>query len=610
MKILLLSPPIFTPRGPYLALPVLKAFLVEHGYSVVQKDINLEFFDKVLSRDYLTQCYNEICDRVNDLKKGNKLNAENLNKIFRHITHYSPYVIKKIDIAKKILKAKDLDKNYNDSFLFFLKKLWAIIIVRLGLNIISARYYPTKLTFSGLKIRYSFRSSSDILKAIEDRNENPFIVFFEKYVVPEILNEKLKLVGISINDQEQVIPGLTLSKLIKDKGIYVNIGGVIFTKEMKLKEEFFQLANSFIINEGEHALLELIRQLEGERNFYNVPNLIWYDESKQKVIYNNFDYIEDLNVLPTPDFDGLSLNSYFTFFKKDVVFPLYISKGCYWNKCAFCDIGDDKKYRIRKIPIVINDIKDIINRYKISSFFFTSQSLSPQVLKELSKAIIDNGINIKWEGYARFEEDFSEEEFCDLLAHSGCRKLYMGLESASQRILDFMEKGTKIEAVVKTLHNFYKAGIAFYLFILIGLPTETREEVNQTFKFILNNRKYLDHPEFGIEIGTVWYSRNSKMFFNPNQFGIKKIGINIPQDDLETRRKYIFIAPNTLSIEESESFTQIGYRLIQNRFFYFGLDQNIWRGSFHSKYIFVNFCSIFFRIIKHKIKFVIYKVLC
>ncbi|MFH0935284.1 MAG: radical SAM protein [Candidatus Omnitrophota bacterium] len=589
MKILLLSPPIFPPYGPYLALPTLKAFLVEHGYCVEQKDVNLEFFDRVLSRGYLTRCYNEIRDRAK-------------------ISHYAPFVIKKIDSAREIIKAQYPHRQSLKNFILTFKKLWAIVIVRLGLNIINARYYPAELTFAGIKMKYAFRSSADILQAVRDREENPFIDFFEKYVVPEISNGETKLAGISINDQEQVIPGLTLAKLIKDKGIYVAIGGIIFTKEIKLKKEFFQLSDSFIINEGEHALLELARQLEGKKNFHNVPNLIWYDENKQKIVHNNLDYAEDLDILPTPDFDDLPLNSYFNFFRKGVDIPLYISKGCYWNKCAFCDIGHDKKYRIRKITAVINDIKNIINRHKVNSFLFTSQSLSPVVLKQLSKAIINNGINIKWEGLARFEEDFTEEEFCNLLVRSGCRKLYMGLESTSQRILDFMEKGTRMGSIVKILHNFHKAGIALHLFVLIGLPTQTRQEIEQTFKFILNNRRYLDHPRFSIEIGTVWYSCHSRMFFKPDQFGIKKIRINIPSDDLETRRKYSFIAPNTLTIEEARGLAQMGYRLIENRFFYFSLTQ-ITSWKYSSKYIFVNFCSLFFRIIRHKINCIVYRLL-
>lgn len=589
MKILLLSPPVFAPYAPYLAIPALKAFLVERGYFVEQKDINLEFFDTILSRNYLAQCYNEIRDRTK-------------------IPRYAPFIIKKIDTARKIIKAKYPDKKSTKNFLFAVKKLWSIVIVRLALNIISARYHSLELTFSGLKMQYSFRSSVDILKAVRDREENPFIDFFEKYVLPEIAATETMLVGISINDQEQVIPGLTLAKLIKDKGIYVVIGGIIFTKEIKLKEEFFQLSNSFIIHEGEHALLELTRQLEGEKNFRNVPNLIWYDEDKKRVICNNLDYVEELDILPTPDFNGLPLNSYFHFFRKGIEIPLYISKGCHWNKCAFCDIGYDKKYRIRRMPAVIKDIKDIINRHKVDSFLFTSQSLSPEVLKQLSRAIIDNGIKIKWEGLARFEKDFTEETFCNLLARSGCRKLYMGLESASQRILDFMEKGTKIGSIVKTLYNFHRAGIAFHLFVLIGLPTQTRKEVKQTFEFILNNRRYLDHPKFSIEIGTVWYSRNSRMFFNPGQFGIKEIGIKISRDDLETRRKYSFMAPNTLTTEEARGLAQMGYRLIENRFFYFGLTQiTLWRYS--SKYVFVNFLSLFFRIMRQKVNFIIYGLL-
>ena len=115
------------------------------------------------------------------------------------------------------------------------------------------------------------------------------------------------MVGISITNTSQIIPGLTLARLIKNqnKEIHITVGGSVFTKlieNIKKVDGLFSIVDSFIVFEGEHALLELVGQLDGKRDFKKVPNLVYRENNVTKV--NEPFYAEDLNKLPTPDFDG------------------------------------------------------------------------------------------------------------------------------------------------------------------------------------------------------------------------------------------------------------------------------------------------------------------
>ena len=89
------------------------------------------------------------------------------------------------------------------------------------------------------------------------------------------------------------------------------VGGSIFTRlvdNLRRCERLFQVADDFIVFEGETALLELVNQLEGKKNFAKVPNLIYRENGK--VIVNQPFYSENLAQHPAPNYDGFSLDRY------------------------------------------------------------------------------------------------------------------------------------------------------------------------------------------------------------------------------------------------------------------------------------------------------------
>jgi radical SAM superfamily enzyme YgiQ (UPF0313 family) len=576
MKILLISPPVYYPCGPYLAVSSLKAFLDQNGHEALQKDVNIEFFNRILTRAYLEDCYRIIRGKHKEIAGKEIKNEEDRKRyrLFKRAMSLAPYIIKKVDHSRRFFKISASPSLMLSSPVFNVRRLWHLMILRSGLKIIEAAYYPTELSFNHFKMRHSISASFDILKAVEDRNENLFIDFFKRDVLPDIVVEKPGLVGISINDSHQIIPGLTLARLVKNQGFFVVIGGAIFTKEMKIKEEFIDLCHCFVVSEGEHALLDLVKQLEREKNFHNVPNLAWFDDHHKGLVINQSSYVEDLDLLPAPDFNGLFLDHYFKFYKKDISLPMAVSKGCYWNRCAFCAITAKKEYKIRRVSLVMGDLREVVIRYRVKSFIFTGEALSPEYLRELSEALIEEGMDIKWMAYARFEDEFTES-FCRLLARAGCEKVLIGLESGSQRILDLMNKGTRLTHIKKVLSHFHKAGMATHLFVLVGFPTETTEEAQETLKFLLDNRKSLDCPDFTLKIEVVYYHGASDLFRFPKRYGIEKIKIKNIEDDLEIRGKYMFDNPQGVSVLETKKMIDRWYDLMHKEYYYYGFQHII-----------------------------------
>jgi radical SAM superfamily enzyme YgiQ (UPF0313 family) len=138
----------------------------------------------------------------------------------------------------------------------------------------------------------------------------------------------------------------------------------------------FNFVDSFVVHEGETPLLRLVEQLRGDGDLSKVPNLVYKQDGEVKV--NRPFAKEELNALPTPDFDGLPLDLYLS---PERVLPVMGSRGCYWEQCAFCSIPfDHMTFHVRYAENVVNDFKTLQEKYNCNNFFFTDEALFFQII--------------------------------------------------------------------------------------------------------------------------------------------------------------------------------------------------------------------------------------
>lgn len=542
----LLFPPQWIPTQPYLSLPSLTAFLKANQYDVEQMDINVSFYDDLLRKQCLSALYERACSKFRKLD-SNKVLSPALAKQYATLSTsilFGNYIIDEIEKAKQLLRNKE-------EFYDIEKLFRAFKILELGLKLASCAYYPTNLTFHSYDMSYSCRSGKAVLAAINDREQNLFIDYFEKNTIPKVLENKPGLIGISIINTSQLIPGLTLANLIKkaDEDIHINIGGSVFTRlidEIKRNNELFSVFDSIIVHEGETPLLELIKHLNNELDIKEVPNLIYKEGSEIKV-NRIISSGEEINSLPTPCFDGFPLSLYFS---PELVLPVLSSRGCYWRRCTFCDhsYGYSGKYRPRKNDLLYNDLAGLKDKYKTRFFTFQDEGISPNLINALSDKIIENSIDISWLADSRFEETFSQG-ISEKIANAGCKMLYFGLESASDRILKCMDKGIKKDNVLNICKYCTDAGIWTHLFLIFGFPTETRNEARETMDFILKNKKVINSMAFG----SFQLTKHSKVYEKPEAFDVKSI---IQDESLDLSLWYEYEVASGMSKSETEMLIQ------------------------------------------------------
>jgi anaerobic magnesium-protoporphyrin IX monomethyl ester cyclase len=558
----LIFPPQWIPTQPYLSLPTLTAYLRANNCDIEQIDVNVSFYDHILSETGLSDYLDRARSKFKELENNMELSSQ-LQKQYAALGSsilFGDYVINGVEKAKKIIKSK---KDF-----YTIEKLFkAFKILELGLKLVSSAYYPSNLTFHSYDMRHSCRSSKSVLEAIHDRKENLFIEYFENYTIPEVLKGNPGLIGISIINISQLIPGLTLAGLMKKAfpEIHINIGGSVFTRlitEISKNKELFSVFDSVIVHEGETALLNLINHLENKFDIRDIPNIIYKDGLEIKVNMLN-SVGEDVNSLPTPCFDGLPLDKYLS---PELIIPILSSRGCYWNRCTFCDhgYGYSGKYRPREVDLLFNDIKTLKDKYNTSYFTFQDEGLSPRMMDVLSDKLIESKLDISWLADSRFEPAFSNE-IGKKLSLAGCRMLYFGLESANERVLTCMDKGIRKENVLKICKHCRDAGIWAHLFLIFGFPTETLKEARETMDFILSNNDRIRSMSFG----SFQLTRHSKVYEDPSSFHVSKI---FHDNEIDLSLWYDCEVSEGLSKKETDVAIQEFYDKLAHKY----LDLPIW----------------------------------
>jgi anaerobic magnesium-protoporphyrin IX monomethyl ester cyclase len=521
MKVSLLFPPTWHPSQPYLSLPSLTGFLAQGGVTnVSQRDLGIELLDKVVTHSYGAALYQELVDkqralereRIGDTGPGS---AEHLARVVESLDRF-PYLIDRIEPAKESLRGEgfyDLE-SYKES-LFLIDK-W--------LEVLSTLYFPTRLTVVDNQFgNYSIYSSKDLMKIIRDEAQNPYIRLFQEHFVQSIVGDQPDLIGVSITATSQIIPGLTLCRLIKEAApnIHLTIGGSIFTRlvdNVRRCPSLFDLTDDIIVFEGETALLELVNQLDGKKDFSKVPNLIYRQNGK--ITINQPFYSENINQLPAPNYDGFPLGLYLS---PEPVLPVQFSRGCYYKDCAFCALTlDHQNFRQKEPGRTVEELAWLKQRYGAQRFFFTDECVALSPAKRLCQQIIDKKLDIKWTCEMRFEKHLTRE-LLSSMRDAGCLKIVFGLESFNQRVMDFMKKGIKQEWVRRIADDCIDLGIALHCYIIVGFPTEKEEEAKETMNFIVENERL--HGLYGFSCQPCLFDleKEAPIMSDPGSYGIRRI---------------------------------------------------------------------------------------
>jgi radical SAM superfamily enzyme YgiQ (UPF0313 family) len=177
------------------------------------------------------------------------------------------------------------------------------------------------------------------------------------------------------------------------------------------------------------------------------------------------------------------------------ILPYSASTGCYWNRCAFCpEKAEDNPYVAVPADSVIADLTVLVEQTRPVLIHLLDNAVSPALME----ALIEQPPGVDWYGFARISRRLADLDFCKSLKRSGCSMLKVGLESGAQTVLDAEQKGIDLELASRALRNLKKAGIAAYVYLLFGTPSETISEARATLDYTVKHGDAIDFLNLAI----------------------------------------------------------------------------------------------------------------
>lgn len=475
MKTKLVFPGFWTCSAPYLSLPSLTAFLRMHGKDVEQIDLNLEFTDRILSKDFLDYCLHKYEDIV-------EIDDQ---QVVPYLDAIGKYVCENIEEQKNIMRSNEaLDIFVYEKCCYF---------IAMAFSIINAAFPGEAVDHYTYDSTYDRDSFSSILKCAQDaysESTGSLVQLLTSYYIDDLI-DGADLIGISLTGINQIIPSFVLAGMIKKKNpaIKIVLGGSVPTRwfaDRNNLPNIFEFVDYVIVNEGEVPIVALVDYLEGRSSIQDVPQLFYLNDNKE-ITYNNLPISNpEICALPTPVFNKADIGRYLSPVPS---LPLLGCRGCYWCKCTFCDHSFvyNNDYRPANVDKVLFDINNYIDEYNVRYINFRDEAMSPSGLLGLSNRLIEDGADIKWSTDARLDRGLTY----DILktAHkAGLSILFFGLESINNRVIKLMNKGTHVDVSKRILTDAKMVGIGAHCFFICGFPTETIEEYQETVDFVIRNK--------------------------------------------------------------------------------------------------------------------------
>ena len=371
--------------------------------------------------------------------------------------------------------------------------------------------------------------------------ENPII----KEISETLIEYQPDVVGITVMTPKAA-SAFTIASLVKkyNKNCHVVFGGPHATLK---SDEILKNTKDvdFVVNgEGETVLLELVNALSAKNNDFSAISGLSF-RHEDKLVYNNTkNFIDNLDRLPFPDRETLlGLDTY----TSEDMGLLMGSRGCPYS-CSYCATQIwTRKVRYRSLENILEEIKHVHQRFGTRQFTFKDDSftVNRKRVMDFCNKLMDTGIKINWDCNTRV--DLVDSELLTTMKKVGCNSIKVGIESGSERILALMDKGITLERTKEAARLFRKAGIHWTAYFMMGIPTETKEDVQKTLELLYETKPsfasigvYEPFPgtrlfDIGVEHGLINKEMSYEDFFAriPSDYYLKDINRRVDTMNLK-----------------------------------------------------------------------------
>ena len=544
MKVLLITPPMVQINTPYPATPVLTGFLREQGVDAVQADLSLAVALKLFSREGVLKA----------AEAGAALAAPSahLAAFLRDRDRY----LRGVDCAVSFLQGRspelawtlgrrgflpenthfrELDpsgeglaeENLRDFFgilgIHDRAKLFASLFLD-DLADVFREAFDSEFGLSKYAERLAVAAPSFDPLHVRLVADNPTVLDAMIDAMTRELLERHRpdVVGLTCPFPGTVYGAFRVAGCVRRHapGTMIVLGGGYVNSELRELDDprVFDFVDAVCFDEGFGPWLGIVGK--GERQ--NILTREGFAPAKPREP-------EPFRVRVS-DYTGLELDRYLALV--ETANPMHrlwsdgrwlkaqLSNGCYWHRCAFCDVGLDYigAYAAPAPAQAVDALAAMKRATGLNAFHFTDEALPPAVLRGVCREIASRGEAFSWWGNIRLDAAF-DDALVAQMAESGCIAVSAGLECANDRLLKLMNKGITRRRAREVCERLAARGILVHLYLMYGFPTETAEETIDALDFV--RVLFAD----GLVQSAYWHrfalTVHSPIAKDPDRFGIR-----------------------------------------------------------------------------------------
>ena len=309
---------------------------------------------------------------------------------------------------------------------------------------------------------------------------------FEAY----LLEHKPRYIGIYVNLMTK-LNVLTTIQFIRSQESLKHMKIILGGPEVRNHAEKFieHGADYIVVGEGEETMYDLLTTLDTPMNPFlgHVKSIVFRNALGEITKTPERPQLKDINTLPLPDRTGIDLTPYVKAWKENhghSALSISTMRGCPYT-CKWCSRAVyGLSYRRRSPQLVVDEIEQIIDLYDPDTLWFVDDvfTVSHKWLREFAAELKRRKVYIAYECITR--ADRMNEEVIDLLARTGCFRVWIGAESGSQKVIDLMDRRVETKKVQEMIQKAQARGIEAGTFIMLGYPGENESDIKETVQHL------------------------------------------------------------------------------------------------------------------------------
>jgi hypothetical protein len=514
MKLLFLTPPMTQVNTPYPATAYLTGHFRLRGWDAHQADPALELVLRLFSRAGLTRVLEELrgCRKLGPLAhaflKDPDVVIDRVDAAIAFLQGRDPALAIRIAGREFLPEGPRFEAAQDDEHLHWAfgtlgtedrARFFASLFLDDLADLIKESIDP-RFEFSryGEKLAAS-QSSFDAMDEALSAEPTLLDQMLEEIVAELIARHEPDVVGLTTPFPGSVYCALRMGRQIhalRPKAKVVWGGGYVNTELRDLEDpRVFESIDAIVQDDGERPLELLLEYYAGKLPRERLLRTALLDAGQVRWFSDPSAHDVPFSERGTPTMQGLPLGRYLRIF--EMLNPMNrlwtdyswnkvtVASGCYWKKCTFCDtslpyIGS---YEPQKAQVLLERMDALYRETGQSGFHFVDEAAPPAALRALSELLIKRGSPYSWWGNIRFEKSYTRA-LCKQMAEAGCIAVTGGLEVASNRLLDLIQKGVSVEQVARVTRAFTEAGVFTHAYLMYGFPSQTVQETIDSLEVV------------------------------------------------------------------------------------------------------------------------------